>query len=144
MGQIQNAAQLFHQAAEQKIDDNALRNGLAWTLAVSQHKEIRNANLALTLGQRAVSADPNASYLDTYAAALAEGGNFEEAIEVQENAISELSSIDSGEGDESPTMKHLLRVHQSNPLAVLFVVADYKREFTQRLELYNQSKPFRE
>ncbi len=92
------------------------QNDFAWILATSKFGEMRNGTLALDQAQKAVAKEPNASFLDTLAAAYAETGNFERAVEVQEQALASL--------------------HEDE--------ADLRGELEQRLQYYRRSEPWRE
>jgi predicted membrane-bound spermidine synthase/tetratricopeptide (TPR) repeat protein len=92
-------------------------NNLAWTLATSPNPEVRNGAEAVRWARAAQAAagDYDWQVLDTLAAALAESGDFSEAIEVSEELLKRFS--------EQPEL-----------------VADAKK----RLELYHASQPFHE
>lgn len=77
-------------------------NDLAWVLATSKHNQLRDGESALRHAQLAVDGeragasdrDSLPSYLDTLAAAYAELGRFDEAIEAQTQAVAlELASV---------------------------------------------------
>ena len=63
-------------------------NDYAWLLATSRSDELRNGLLAVEYAQRAVEKNRTAAYLDTLAAAYAELGQFAEAIQFQQEALS--------------------------------------------------------
>jgi WD40 repeat protein len=69
-------------------------NQLAWTLATHPDSSRRDAPEAVRLAKMAVAAThrTNATYLGTLAAALAEAGEFGEAVRVQQDAILLLES----------------------------------------------------
>jgi len=72
-------------------------NSLAWLLATCSDPSIRNGPRAVEIGRRALELSPEpakAGYLDTLAAALAENGEFAEAIERQLEAISLMDDFD--------------------------------------------------
>lgn len=64
-------------------------NGLAWVLATSHHRELRDGPRAVTFAEKAVAGtnrkDP--MQMDTLAAAYAEVGQFTNAVRVQREAI---------------------------------------------------------
>jgi TPR repeat protein len=62
-------------------------NDYAWLLATSRFAEVRDGARALNLAQRAVDRARNPSYLDTLAAAYAELGQFEQALQTQREAL---------------------------------------------------------
>ena len=72
-------------------------NSLAWLLATCPDPSIRNGPRAVEIGRRALELSPEAGKagcLDTLAAALAENGEFAEAIELQLEAISLMDDFD--------------------------------------------------
>ena len=92
------------------------QNDYAWLLATSRFAELRNGTLALSTAQAAVSKKRSAAYLDTLAAAYAELGDFELAIETQQQALAAV-------GAEQVSLKGELEV---------------------RLQRYLESQPWRE
>lgn len=87
---------------------------LAWLLATSPNDADRDGSKAVKLAEIAVDftkrEDPN--YLDTLAAAYAESGQFEKAIETEQNAINILINT---AGDENVLKKYenRLRMYES-------------------------------
>ena len=96
-------------------------NGAAWLLATCPDQKIRDGSEALQFATRACEVtdwkDP--FYLDTLAAAYAELGQFEKAVEWQQKALANPDFEKNVDKDE-------------------FVVAQ------RRLDLYKSGKPFRE
>lgn len=77
--------------------NDALLNGLAWTLATSRDEKVRDGNLAVIFAEAAVrlSNRGNGAQLDTLAAAYAETGRFEVAQRTQIEAISRLGASEN-------------------------------------------------
>lgn len=91
-------------------------NDFAWILATSKFDEMRNGTLAVVQAEKAVAGEASAAYLDTLAAAYAETGNFERAVEVQRRALDSLTEEE----------------------------ADLRGELENRLQYYQRSEPWRE
>jgi tetratricopeptide (TPR) repeat protein len=73
-------------------------NGAAWILATHPAAELRNGARAVELATKACELTKwkDASYLDTLAAAYAERGQFDKAVEWQEKAVSLALEADKG------------------------------------------------
>ena len=87
-GRQSQAVQRYQQALKNDPDDAVAINNLAWIFAVHPNLELRNAEKAVTLANRArdlVGDDVN--ILDTLAAAYAEAGEFRRAVEVIDQAL---------------------------------------------------------
>ncbi len=117
IGQIDEAIEHFRQAVDLAPDWWEPLNGLAWLL-VAYVKPVE-ASEAISFAERAaeLTGYRNASVLDTLAAAYAAGGQFSHAVEFAEAALEQASKAGA------------------NNLA---------EEIRSRLELYKQSKPYRE
>jgi len=91
-------------------------NGLAWLLCTAPDDKVRDGKRALDMAQKAceLTDHKNGGYLDTLAAAYAELGQFDKAVEWQEKALA---------AGDMPVRD-----------------ADAARK---RLELYKQKKPYR-
>lgn len=92
-------------------------NDLAWLLATSSVITVRDGKEAVVLAKKACELDAwkHSASVDTLAAALAEAGDFTEAIKYQKQALSMPDVADK-----------------------------YRAEGQQRLNLYEQGKPYRE
>ena len=79
-----------------KIDPNNIKasNNLAWLLATTQNKNIRNADEALAIANKIVNltSNKNPDALDTLAAALAAKGRYSEAVKILGRAIGIINS----------------------------------------------------
>jgi TPR repeat protein len=98
----QQARDWFAKAAAQN-HPQAL-NDYAWLLATSPYDTIRNGQQALTLALQAVARQRSPAYLDTLAAAYAETGKFQQAVETQREAIALVP-------DDRPDLAAELRDH---------------------------------
>ena len=107
----------YAKALEVRPDHAPAFHGVAWLMATAKEAEFRNGQAAVEMAQKALALKKNANHLDTLAAALAEAGRFEEAVEAQKEAIRRLQE----EGGR-------------------FRVASYKR----RLANYLADRPWRE
>jgi TPR repeat protein len=65
-------------------------NGLAWVLATTRYDDLRDGTTAVREARLAVAQQRNATTLDTLAAALAESGDFKQAVATQQEAIAAL------------------------------------------------------
>lgn len=64
-------------------------NNLAWLLATAEDPRYRDCKKAIFLARKALEIGKNGAWLDTLAAAYAECGSFEEAIQVEKEAYEE-------------------------------------------------------
>lgn len=73
------------------LTDNAeLLNNIAWTLAVAEDRQLRDARKAVAIMDSVMADDAaatNPAYMDTWAAAHASNGDFDRAIDVQQQAV---------------------------------------------------------
>ena len=106
----------FHEAIEVKPYYAYANGHLAWLLATAPDAVLRNGKQAVELAERAVNLDRDAHNLDAIAAAYAEMGWFEEAIETQLQAIALLKKEDENR---------------------------YMADFQKHLERYKAHKPWR-
>lgn len=82
---IDTAMQLYEQASN--LGSLQARNKLAWIFATSSSEQYRNGNKALELVKPLAYLFDTWPYLETLAAALAETGNYSNAVTVQQKAI---------------------------------------------------------
>jgi len=89
-------------------------NGYAWTLATCPVEKFRDGELALQLARKACEATgwKNGTFIDTYAAALAETGNFEEAVKQQ---IKANESFEAGSETHDSAVKRLESYMRGKP-----------------------------
>ena len=101
------AAYWYRKAAE--AGDSWLLNNVAWELTTSDDPAVRDPKSALEYAQKAVNEEktPEASHMDTLAAAFYANGRYEEAVKTQERAI-ELSKGENEEDEKSQDDKRML------------------------------------
>ncbi|NRB24486.1 MAG: SEL1-like repeat protein [Shewanella sp.] len=100
------------------VGDEVSLGNVAWILATCPEAKYRNGDKALELARSLVASDrQDPTNLDNLAAAYAETGDYNSAVETQQKAIDALKSSKM--------------VNRSD-------------EFEQRLQSYQQNKPFRE
>ena len=89
MGDHANAIGDFEGALKTIPEDPTVLNNLAWVLATSPEDELRDGKRAVELATRAceVTEYEQAHILSTLAAAFAESGDFDTAIEWSEKAV---------------------------------------------------------
>lgn len=98
MGNHTQAIEDFEKALKVEPNDAALLNNLAWVLATSPEAEVRNGQRAVELATKAceLTEYKMPHILSTLAAAFAESGNFDTAIEWSQKAV----NMDDPENDE--------------------------------------------
>ena len=112
------AERYLREGLKQQPDLAGLANGLAWILATSPSDDQRNGEEALRLAEQACKLVSNQHmYVDTLAAAYAELGRFDEAVKTMQEAIRLVRETDDAAN-----------------------LAAYE----ERLQLYEQSQPFRD
>ena len=91
-------------------------NSLAWILATCPKSEIRNGPEAVAYAQKALDLAGGEDYflMDTLATALAEAGRFEEAVALQEKAVS-LIPADADKTERSDMEKRLALFRRGKP-----------------------------
>lgn len=117
LGEFALAMDYYAEAIRLDPDNAAAYNNKAWLQSTGPDDDLRDGAQAVLDATRAVELEDSPIYRDTLAAAYAEAGNFERAVEEQERAVEE---FEEG-GDEANA-------------------ADAQT----RLELYRQNLPYRE
>lgn len=108
----------YNKAIELNPKNDSAYNNISGLLATCADAKYRNGAKAVEFAKKAMEIAPNNYEIsDTLAAAYAEAGQFEEAVNTQEKAIEMLDEKDR---------------------------ARYLSEFTERLNLYKARKPWRE
>lgn len=92
-------ARRWFKLASETSDDPQIINHVAWTLTVSDQHRLRDTDYALEIMNRMMNDDPNArrnpAYIDTWAAAYAANGDFQRAMELQEEALTQAEQADA-------------------------------------------------
>lgn len=101
------------------------QNDYAWFLATSPEAGDRDGREAVRWAERAVRLRRDCTTLDTLAAAYAEDGQFEKAVETQKEAIQKLKNLDEETRQEWAQLPTI-------------------QEAEMRLRLYQEGMPFRE
>ncbi len=117
-GQYDQSISDYTKAIEVKPGYSSAYNSLAWILATCVDGRYRDGREAIKLSKQALKSNSNPFYMDTLAAAYAEAGEFEDAVQTQEEVLTLLRK----RGDAHNLMG----------------------EASRRLEFYRAGKPWRE
>ena len=111
-GRYQDGRRALEAAVHLQPEDPTTLNDLAWMLATSQNKQVRDGRRALSLATKACRLGrwSNAFALDTLAAAYAENGRFLEAVRYEQWAIRNLHTED--EKNQLNGMQDRLQLYQ--------------------------------
>jgi TPR repeat protein len=89
---VRKALGWFRRAVKTAPEDPNIVNEVAWTLTVTDQEKLRRQGYARQIMDRMMEANSDArarpEYLDTWAATYAANGNFERAVQLQEQALS--------------------------------------------------------
>ncbi len=89
--EFDKTAAYFRLAAQHVPEEDAyFCNNLAWSLATSEHEQIRNPEEAIRIAKYACKIDASANNLDTLAAAYAACGDYHNAVKYQRQAVGKL------------------------------------------------------
>ncbi|MDG2383267.1 MAG: tetratricopeptide repeat protein [Pirellulaceae bacterium] len=113
-GQLKDALEHYSKAVEINRDFYPAVNNLAWTLATSSDASLRDGQRAVELAERVCSrpASRDPSNLDTLAAALAEAGQYEDAVATIKEAIRKAKT--AGDLNASRSMERRLLLYQED------------------------------
>jgi tetratricopeptide (TPR) repeat protein len=119
-GKYELALEDYNQAIAEAPNDWVPVNAAAWLLSTCPDAKVRDAKRALTLAKKAcdISSWKDGDVIDTLAAALAETGDFAQAVTWQERAVELIKA-------QSPS-------------------ADQQKEEDARLDLYRKGQPYRQ
>ncbi|MGD8267056.1 MAG: tetratricopeptide repeat protein [Desulfobacterales bacterium] len=81
-------------------------NNIAWILATSPERRLRDGRRAVALAEKAVAHTPDVNFMDTLAAAYAEAGRYDEAVAMENRVISMLAA----KGDAGKLGPHVERL----------------------------------
>jgi len=111
-GAATEAVRVLRDAVQRTPNDERLLKALAWMLATAPDAELRNGAEAVQLAERAlqVAGRPSTSLLNTLAAALAEAGQFDRAVEVCTQAIAGARA--AGQTETVTELEARLRLYQ--------------------------------
>jgi tetratricopeptide (TPR) repeat protein len=85
-GNHKRANQLFREAVAADSNDVSAQNELAWHLATTPDRALRNGREARDIAEKLVAQLPRRKWLETLAAACAESGDFSAAVEFLRDA----------------------------------------------------------
>jgi len=107
---FRRALSWFKSAVNTSEEEANIVNEVAWTLTVTNLPKLRNASYALRIMSRMMNADDeargNPAYLDTWAAAHAANGDFDQAVVLQRQALDAAKQREQF-GDMDELTKHL-------------------------------------
>ena len=87
MQRYQEALLDYERALELNPHSGGTHNNLAWLLATAPDPSLRDGVRAVVHARQALDRGVNGSWLDTLAAALAESGEYDQAVEVEQHAF---------------------------------------------------------
>ena len=85
---LQQEMQAYERIIQMDPAQSLAYNNLAWYLATAPYEELRDPSRAIHLAKRAVELEPSPMYLDTLAEAYYANGQYDKAVKVIEEAIS--------------------------------------------------------
>jgi Flp pilus assembly protein TadD len=111
-GLFKDALKTMQRALAEKPHSKDFKNNLAWVLATCPEPSLRNGNRAVMLAREATSSSTrkNASYLDTLAAAYAEDGQFDKAVDSVRDALD--ISMNNGNYRFIPILQARLKLYE--------------------------------
>lgn len=121
-GRLQEALELYQEAAQSDWDSAGTLNSIAWTIATEFPEDARDLDWTLKVARRAseLTDDENAAILDTVARVFYEKGRLAEAIEWQTKAV----AADKSSAELSETLDKYVAEHQQSDPDAAAVLAD--------------------
>ena len=118
----------------------------AWLRATCPDASIRNGQLAIADSKKACELDTwiLASHIDTLAAAYAEAGDFDSAVRYQQEAIAKQKSMPEQASKGLAKLRRNPELHKRVSEDLVEGVNKSVAEYSQRLELYKQHRPYRQ
>lgn len=117
-GKYAKAIADYRRALEAAPDFVVAYNNLAWLLATCPQRKHRDGKKALEMARKAVKLNPDASTLDTLAAAYAELGDFDEAVRTMDRIIRVLKERGEPESRLKAFRNHMKSYEAKKPLRV--------------------------
>lgn len=103
------AVSWYKDAVKQSPDDANIVNEVAWTLTVTDIDGLRRERYALTIMERMMTTDDQArakpEFLDTWAAAHAANGDFDRAVDLQQQAVA------AAQAEEYENVREIIEQH---------------------------------
>lgn len=118
-GQMEAYVGLLAEGIQACPTDNANRNDLAWALATTPDETLRDGPRAVALMEEMLAqeqGEPQAAYLDTFSAALAEEGNFKRAEAVSRESLRLLEAANAPAPIIDQVRSHLLSYREKTPI----------------------------
>lgn len=121
-------------------------NNRAWLRATCPDASIRNGQLAIADAKKACELDTwiSPNHIDTLAASYAEARDFDSAVRYQQEAIAKQKSVPQQASKSLAKLKHDPELHKRVSEELVEGVNKSVAEYSQRLELYKQHRPYRQ
>lgn len=109
-------------------------NNIAWILATSPDRRLRDGRRAVALAEKAAAHTPDVNFMDTLAAAYAEAGRYDEAVAMENRIISMLAAAGAAR-ELGPHVERLSLFEEERPyrdpvqIQPLSAVTDLDRQF---------------
>ncbi|HEX2464497.1 MAG TPA: hypothetical protein VHR17_07715 [Thermoanaerobaculia bacterium] len=111
-GRSDVARERLEEGVERLPDERHLSNSLARLLATASEPAVRDGARALEIARRLYTVDPSPDVTETLAMALAESGDYEQAISVQRGLIAQVKN--AGQTGHLPRLEANLQRYERN------------------------------